>query len=1460
MLRYGSGRSTPRINPRRRGYASVKRLERGFFGGCGSCLAHEDAKSARTRGIPGRLRLEREQGESGAPGKAAPATSSEVARRPAGLAAGQRRARSPPSPGEGGGLSGTPAPMAAAAGELRVPTSLQKARLKVEEKTLDFEFEVLNAQFNSRGRYALRLTVENPLLEGAGAGVRLRVNDGEAVRSDAGTTDVVEQSEPDEICSFRRRKFIFTLPRGFCKNDRNHDARLRIEALRVRGPAAESGRRVGEAFFAIYPRPNQPRMNLFAGTDEDLYRYGGVTPLLRAGGDRLARHCGRLAFAAAFHEHRPPSAAERARRAAAGAPPPPPAEGRARSPEARQRQGRLGLQPSETRALCKRRDLALGHLDHLEKLPAGIKAVPEGSSFHLLQPPADPDLSSSPELPGDSADEHLSSSSSSSSSSVLAPRQLLSCSSFHLSSPGYSPDLTSSAVQVAESPAGEEEEEEVARAPEAGRRHVARAGKEVIAVTLHGASNLPAPRAGTAPRPYVLVKTIRDEEQQRKGQVTHASSEPTYSPTWEEEVTVEIDAEDASWEALALTVADGGTKEALATYRLPVRHLRPFHRYHCRLALPRKRDPAGTSLYVTLVRKGSAIPRCAGVGYAGLEVFLEGMTAPLATPPGALVAAARVVAEGRACRGGMAKRPAVGLTAVAFPAPSAADFSPGRGCAQVALGTGWRCDRTSGRISTAALMARRRAAAGLQLAARRPLRPPCAASPSRRGNPALMLTFGELARSPAWARKMTSPAGPPEKPTWNTTFLFQGRDGATIFSEDAALVIEYYPFKAMSDAESALGPLGYSVLPLLPGLYRRLAAEGSRSGVRVDGLAVQGTDLKTVAGAAPTVRLCLRLIGSERPDTFLSPSGSAALPSLDPASLGKLPLGPPGPPAQDEPLRVPVGTPGTSGSYLSAPEEKEKAAAPRLQPFLLINGAIGVGLYEPQGGLRGCWGAAETASLLAGVSFPAPPVSKQLHRVRGEPERAAGAPNPPGGLEWGEPGWKLGQAAWGGRQRRAPLQPEGDARGRGGAGSEGAEPQHPRAPSGPAAVQPHLRVPSSVAQPGEHQRRCRCGPLLWLNIPQTGSCSGSKNPPERLRAPIRASRRERLRPGDASLPPADAVAALLPPQQPSAREPAAPAREQRCPDGAGDQQDQEMNDYRLALERMADEILSLRQHVASLEMENSNLRRSLTMHEDLGRTLLSDVDVDVMTKAEIVDRIGTLKHKLASGTVEMRRLKDRVQQLQNELIRKNDQEKDLVMLQRTHQQQQAVLMRYQEKVAKTKGLEETVKQQEKVIEAMERMLQERLSGAVRSTSKPAGEALAGELYGVLLAENRRLREELARPRPPSPPIVPPPQALPDVFGSSEKLSLLAKLEKAQARSRVLESQLEEAARRWGREKQELSTRLLEQDHGFRGSSSSVAHDPAAVYSHFPPEDATGPHGPHEETPDTRPSALACART
>ncbi|XP_030401459.1 coiled-coil domain-containing protein 33-like [Gopherus evgoodei] len=752
------------------------------------------------------------------------------------------------------------------------------------------------------------------------------------------------------------------------------------------------------------------------------------------------------------------------------------------------------------------------------------------------------------------------------------------------------------ASKVLEAPS---EMDEAVQTSETNHWHLAHSGKESISVTLHNASNLPATQKGKVPWPYVTVKSSSDVEKKREAQgVTHVSSEPTHSPTWEEKVTVEIDAEDAGHEAVILTVADKITKEMLVNYKIPVRYLRSFHHYHLRLVLPRKKDPLGTSLYATVVRKGSLIPRYVGMNYTGLEVFLQGMKNPLADSQGPIIAIARVVNNFNAYRKAMKMRPsaspAVDLTTVMFPDPSMVAFDVPR--------------------------------------------------VSNQGYP-----------------QVTQPGGPPEKPTWNSSFLFQGRDGATLFSDDCSLVIEYYPYKTMSEtgAENKSKPLGYSILPLTNRVYRSLVAESNRNGVRVDDVPIQGTNLRSTSGAVPTVQLCMQLIGSERPDMFLTPSITDTLPILDPKLLGKI------------------------------------------------------------GAIREPW--AQSSSLVPYAS------------VKGDKLKLA-------------------------------LQP-----------------------------------PDEVA-PIELERKKSHVNLLLLN-----------------------------QDNDISLPSPEAVAEILPDKQMLLYEQAAAPADsdmddvdmlRRTQDVTRFHLDQELDNYRTAMKKMADDILSLRRHVASLEAENSTLRRNLSMHEEVGRTLLNDVDVDVMTKVEIVDRIVALKHKLAAGTVEMSRMKDRVQQLQNELIRKNDREKDLVMLQRAHQQQQTVLRKYQEKITKMKALEDTVRQQERVIEKMERMLEEKVPETARTS-----DSVSKEFYSTLLTENMRLREELSRAHYRSSPIILQQQALPDMFSTnSEKLSLLAKVEKAQGRIRVLESQLEESARKWGREKQDLSTRLLEQEHGFGRSSSTILHD------------------------------------
>lgn len=83
-------------------------------------------------------------------------------------------------------------------------------RIKIKEKKLEFVFET----FIQLGQYRLMLTVENPLLEGSGSGVQLRVKGEEIFQANSVSTDTVEQTSLKEVCAFSTSKFVFTLPGG----------------------------------------------------------------------------------------------------------------------------------------------------------------------------------------------------------------------------------------------------------------------------------------------------------------------------------------------------------------------------------------------------------------------------------------------------------------------------------------------------------------------------------------------------------------------------------------------------------------------------------------------------------------------------------------------------------------------------------------------------------------------------------------------------------------------------------------------------------------------------------------------------------------------------------------------------------------------------------------------------------------------------------------------------------------------------------------------------------------------------------------------------------------------------------------------------------------------------------------------------------------------------------------------
>ncbi|XP_062245696.1 coiled-coil domain-containing protein 33 [Platichthys flesus] len=292
-----------------------------------------------------------------------------------------------------------------------------------------------------------------------------------------------------------------------------------------------------------------------------------------------------------------------------------------------------------------------------------------------------------------------------------------------------------------------------------------------------------------------------------------------------------------------------------------------------------------------------------------------------------------------------------------------------------------------------------------------------------------------------------------------------------------------------------------------------------------------------------------------------------------------------------------------------------------------------------------------------------------------------------------------------------------------------------------------------------------------------------------------------------------------------------------------DLQTKELENYRSAVSRMAEDIIALRTQVVALETENSRLRTDLSLHQDLGRDLLDDADIAVMTKAEIADRIASLKFKLASETSKGATQRDRIQQLQDELIKKNDREKELIKLTRghqlqqhqhhqQHQHQQQEDLQHQSYAAKMATLETTVKKQEKVIEKMENKCREKNrpsidKGLVIEKHRGSTDCRSEDVQSVLAAENSCLHEELDRIHKQPFPVIT--AQTKEVLSLKERLSLLNKLEIADARVQTLEAQLEENSKVWGKQKQEMLTKLNEHRHGFIGTSSStILHNVSSV--------------------------------
>lgn len=65
-----------------------------------------------------------------------------------------------------------------------------------------------------------------------------------------------------------------------------------------------------------------------------------------------------------------------------------------------------------------------------------------------------------------------------------------------------------------------------------------------------------------------------------------------------------------------------------------------------------------------------------------------------------------------------------------------------------------------------------------------------------------------------------------------------------------------------------------------------------------------------------------------------------------------------------------------------------------------------------------------------------------------------------------------------------------------------------------------------------------------------------------------------------------------------------------------------MDNYRLAMNKMAEDLIALRTKVLMLQAENSQLRTDQSVHHELRPNQTDDTNVSVMTEAEMAELIG----------------------------------------------------------------------------------------------------------------------------------------------------------------------------------------------------------------------------------------------
>ena len=272
----------------------------------------------------------------------------------------------------------------------------------------------------------------------------------------------------------------------------------------------------------------------------------------------------------------------------------------------------------------------------------------------------------------------------------------------------------------------------------------------------------------------------------------------------------------------------------------------------------------------------------------------------------------------------------------------------------------------------------------------------------------------------------------------------------------------------------------------------------------------------------------------------------------------------------------------------------------------------------------------------------------------------------------------------------------------------------------------------------------------------------------------------------------------------------------------------EVKEYRLAINRMGEDILGLRSENARLREEVHRLQQIIATSENTH--VLETTELEACSKLELIHKLSELYRKYTTLAATNNTNKQEVQSLRNVCIQKNDLEKEYVKLQNVHTAQQKLIQKLQGKVEKYRRYSQTIQDRETVINKLETLLEQQINEHHGSTD---AQVFLSEENARLRARLRQLEEDISdkvNVKQSDSKLIEQLQQLQKTnLSPTSDSNLTEKLERSEARVKALQEQLHLNASEWGIQKMQMEieiTRLCAQVAALMGQLQPANKIPA----------------------------------